>query len=57
MRKWLALASAGVLALGVAACGDDDSGGNANAGSGEQVSGAIKIDGSSTVGPLSLIHI
>ena len=23
MRKWLAFASAGVLALGVAACGDD----------------------------------
>ncbi|HYI98544.1 MAG TPA: PstS family phosphate ABC transporter substrate-binding protein [Thermoleophilaceae bacterium] len=53
MRKWLALASAGVLALGVAACGDDDSDGNATAGSGEQVSGAIKIDGSSTVGPFA----
>jgi phosphate transport system substrate-binding protein len=53
MRKWLALASAGVLALGVAACGDDDSNTSATAGSGEQVSGAIKIDGSSTVGPFA----
>ncbi len=52
MRKWLALASAGMLALGVAACGDDDKD-SATAGSGEQVSGAIKIDGSSTVGPFA----
>jgi phosphate transport system substrate-binding protein len=53
MRKWLALASAGMLALGVAACGDDDNDSNANAGGGEPVSGAIKIDGSSTVGPFA----
>ena len=53
MRKWLALASAGVLALGVAACGDDDSGSDATAGDGGQVSGEIKIDGSSTVGPFA----
>ncbi len=53
MRKWLALASAGVLAFGVAACGDDDSDGNATAGGGEQVSGPVKIDGSSTVGPFA----
>ena len=53
MRKWLALASAGVLALGVAAYGDDDSGSDATAGDGGQVSGEIKIDGSSTVGPFA----
>jgi phosphate transport system substrate-binding protein len=54
MTKWLALACAGVLAFGVAACGDDDSDGNATAsGGGEQVSGPIKIDGSSTVGPFA----
>jgi phosphate transport system substrate-binding protein len=52
MRKWLAFASAGMLALGVAACGDDDKDSSASAGS-EQVSGAIKIDGSSTVGPFA----
>ena len=51
MRKWLALASAGILALGAAACGDDDD--SANAGGGEQASGAIEIDGSSTVGPFA----
>ena len=34
-------------ALFVAACGDDNSGGSSN------LSGSIKIDGSSTVGPLS----
>ena len=55
MRKWLALASAGVLAFSVAACGDDDSDGNAGASGGDsgQVSGEIKIDGSSTVGPFA----
>jgi phosphate transport system substrate-binding protein len=52
MGKWLALASAGVLAFGVAACGDDDTDSTA-AGGGEQVSGAVKIDGSSTVGPFA----
>jgi phosphate transport system substrate-binding protein len=53
MRKWLALASAGVLALGAAACGDDSSDGSATADSGGPVSGEIKIDGSSTVGPFA----
>jgi phosphate transport system substrate-binding protein len=52
MRKWLALAATGVMALGVAACGDDskDSGGG---GGGKDLSGSIKIDGSSTVGPFA----
>jgi phosphate transport system substrate-binding protein len=53
MRKWLALASAGVLALGVAACGDDDSGSTSGSGGGGDLSGAVKIDGSSTVGPFA----
>lgn len=52
-RKWLSVAAAGVLALGLAACGnDDDPGSNGN---GEELSGTISIDGSSTVAPLSEI--
>lgn len=52
MNKWLALAATGTLALGVAACGDDssDSGGG---GGGKDISGSIKVDGSSTVGPFA----
>ena len=49
--KWLAaIASVSVLALGIAACGDDD-GGNGDGGGG--LSGTIRIDGSSTVAPLT----
>jgi phosphate transport system substrate-binding protein len=50
MRKLLAFAACGVLALGVAACGDDDDDGG---GGGGDLSGTIRIDGSSTVGPLA----
>jgi phosphate transport system substrate-binding protein len=39
-----------VLAVGLAACGGGDDGGS---GTGKDLSGDIKIDGSSTVGPLS----
>jgi phosphate transport system substrate-binding protein len=47
--KWLAIiASASLLAVGVAACGDDDDNGG-----GGDLSGSIRIDGSSTVAPLS----
>ena len=56
MRKLLAFAACGVLALGAAACGDDeDSGGSGSGGGGggESVSGSIRIDGSSTVGPFA----
>ena len=53
MNKWLALAATGTLALGVAACGDDDSGGSGGGGGGKDLSGSIKIDGSSTVGPFA----
>jgi phosphate transport system substrate-binding protein len=51
-KWWLVLIASGVLAVGVAACGDDDdSSGDGNAPSG--LSGAIRIDGSSTVAPLT----
>ena len=54
MRKWLALGAAGVLVLGVIACGDgDDSNGGGGGGGGGDLSGSIKIDGSSTVGPFA----
>jgi phosphate transport system substrate-binding protein len=58
-RFLLALALAGALAFGVAACGDDDEG---NGGGGSQssssegggdLSGTIRIDGSSTVFPFA----
>jgi phosphate transport system substrate-binding protein len=51
MRKklWFALAASAILALGVAACGDDDDGG----GGGGNLSGDIRVDGSSTVAPLT----
>jgi phosphate transport system substrate-binding protein len=48
--KKLILPIAALLALGVAACGDDD---NDSGGGGSDLSGAIRIDGSSTVAPLS----
>ena len=54
MRKWLALGAAAALALGVIACGDDDDSDGGSGGSGgSELSGTIKIDGSSTVAPLS----
>ena len=46
-RKWLSAAAAGVLALGLVACGGDDNG------DGDGLSGTILVDGSSTVAPLS----
>jgi len=52
MRKWLALAATGVLALGAAACGSDSKS-SSGGGGGKDVSGSIKIDGSSTVGPFA----
>ena len=54
MRKWLAFGAAGVLALGATACGsDDDDNASAGGGGGGDLSGSIKIDGSSTVGPFA----
>jgi phosphate transport system substrate-binding protein len=53
MRKLLVLALSCVLALGVAACGDDDDSGSGSTSGGGDLSGSIKIDGSSTVGPFA----
>jgi phosphate transport system substrate-binding protein len=50
----ISIAACGVLALGAAACGgDDDSGGNSSASTSGDLSGTIKIDGSSTVAPFA----
>jgi phosphate transport system substrate-binding protein len=52
--KWLmVIASVFILVFGVAACGDDDEGTTGGGGGGGEVSGSIRIDGSSTVGPLT----
>jgi phosphate transport system substrate-binding protein len=53
--KFLAvLAAAGVLSLGAAACGGDDSSSDTSSSGGNgDVSGSIRIDGSSTVAPLT----
>ena len=55
MRKLLVFAVCGALALGAAACGDDDddSGGGGSGGGGGDLSGTIRIDGSSTVAPFA----
>jgi len=46
-------ALSGALALGVAACGDDESSGGDSGSTGSSLSGNIKIDGSSTVFPFA----
>jgi phosphate transport system substrate-binding protein len=53
MRKLLAFAACGVLALGAAACGSDDDDGGGGGGGGGDLSGNIRIDGSSTVAPFA----
>ncbi len=54
MRKLLAFAACGALALGAAACGsDDDDDGGGGGGGGGDLSGNIRIDGSSTVAPFA----
>jgi phosphate transport system substrate-binding protein len=53
MRKLLAFAACGVLALGAAACGNDDDDDSGGGGGGGDLSGKIRIDGSSTVAPLA----
>jgi phosphate transport system substrate-binding protein len=50
MKTLITIAACGALALGAAACGDDD---DASAGGGQDLSGTIKIDGSSTVAPFA----
>jgi phosphate transport system substrate-binding protein len=54
MRKLLAFAVCGALALGAAACGnDEDDNGGGGGGSSGDLSGSIRIDGSSTVAPFA----
>ncbi len=51
-RKFFAIAATtGLLAFGVAACGDDEGSSDADVPTG--LSGSLRIDGSSTVGPLT----
>jgi phosphate transport system substrate-binding protein len=52
-KLWAVLISVAVLAVGVAACGDDDDDNGGGGGGGENLSGTIRIDGSSTVAPLT----
>jgi phosphate transport system substrate-binding protein len=52
-KWWLVLAASGVLATGVAACGDDDDGDGGGSTTPSGLSGDIRVDGSSTVGPLT----
>jgi phosphate transport system substrate-binding protein len=49
----ISITACGALALGAAACGDDDDSGSASANSGGDLSGTIKVDGSSTVAPFT----
>ena len=55
MRKLLVFAVCSALALGAAACGDDDddNGGGGGGGGSADLSGTIRVDGSSTVAPLT----
>ncbi len=53
MRKLLAFAACGALALSAAACGSDDDDDGGGGGGGGDLSGTIRIDGSSTVGPFA----
>jgi phosphate transport system substrate-binding protein len=56
MKTLMTLAACCALALGAAACGNDDNDSSANSGSssgGDNLSGNIKIDGSSTVAPFA----
>jgi phosphate transport system substrate-binding protein len=55
MRKklWFALAASAILAVGVAACGDDNDDSGSSGSSPSGLSGDIRVDGSSTVGPLT----
>jgi phosphate transport system substrate-binding protein len=54
MKKFLVFAVSGAFALGIAACGDDDDeNGGGGGGGGGDLSGTIRVDGSSTVAPLT----
>jgi phosphate transport system substrate-binding protein len=54
MKTLITFAACCALALGAAACGDDDDDSGSSGGGGDQnLSGTIKIDGSSTVAPFA----
>src|SRR5215207_6073568 len=54
MKTLITIAACGALAIGAAACGNDDNESTASSGSsGGDLSGSIKIDGSSTVAPFA----
>ena len=53
MKTLITIAACGALALGAAACGNDDSDDSGSQGSRGDLAGNIKIDGSSTVAPLA----
>jgi phosphate transport system substrate-binding protein len=55
MKKLITIAACGALAMGAAACGNDDNESTASSGSSGNgdLSGSIKIDGSSTVAPFA----
>ena len=53
MTRWLTIAICALLALGVAACGDDNEGGGGSSSGGGDLKGTIAIDGSSTVQPFA----
>jgi phosphate transport system substrate-binding protein len=53
MTKLITLAACCALALGAAACGNDDDDTASKGGGGGDLSGTIKIDGSSTVAPFA----
>src|SRR5215212_7453893 len=54
MKTLITIAACGALALGAAACGNSDNESTASSGSGGgDLSGSIKIDGSSTVAPFA----
>ncbi len=50
-KLWFVLAATAILALGIAACGDDDD--DDGGGGASDLSGEIRVDGSSTVAPLT----
>jgi phosphate transport system substrate-binding protein len=49
----ISIAACGALALGAVACGNDDNNGSGGGGGGGDLSGNIRIDGSSTVAPFA----
>jgi phosphate transport system substrate-binding protein len=53
MKTLIIIAACGALGMGAAACGNDDNDDGGKGGGGGDLSGTIKIDGSSTVAPFA----